>query len=133
MDSAIKAVIESCSADSYAGAKHFGEIVTALAAAGVESYFADYRSRTTTYYLPGGDHLAIPLRRPDLQIPRYFNADAIRGAILGAQRGEVKYPRFLELSLAAGCVGYIVWIAGRHVCYYGRCGEVHVENFPSQT
>ena len=37
------------------------------------------------------------------------------------------YPEFLRLSRAAG---YVTWIAGRHVSYFGRRGETHVEHFP---
>ena len=40
------------------------------------------------------------------------------------------YPEFKKLSQAGGCVGYVVWIAGRHVTYVGRKGETHVEKFP---
>jgi hypothetical protein len=43
---------------------------------------------------------------------------------------RVMYPEFKRLSQRAGCVGYVVWIAGRHVSYHGRRGEVHVERFP---
>ena len=39
-------------------------------------------------------------------------------------------PEFKKLSQAGGCVGYMVWLAGRHVTYYGRRGETHVELFP---
>lgn len=41
------------------------------------------------------------------------------------------YPEFKQLSQRAGCVGYTVWIEGRHVVYHGRRGETHVERFPS--
>ena len=68
---------------------------------------------------------------PGEQIPQDFDAQALQAAIRGAQLGEVKYPEFLKLSMAAGRVGYIVWIAGRHVTYFGRRGEVHIERFPS--
>jgi hypothetical protein len=40
------------------------------------------------------------------------------------------YPEFKRLSEQAGCIGYIVWITGRHVTYFGRNGETHVERFP---
>ena len=42
------------------------------------------------------------------------------------------YPEFKRLSMQAGCIGYWVWIAGRHVTYYGRKGETHVEHFPNK-
>ena len=47
-----------------------------------------------------------------------------------AREAEVMYPQFLRLSRAAGCVGYVTWITGRHVTYFGRRGETHVERFP---
>jgi hypothetical protein len=30
-------------------------------------------------------------------------------------------------------MGYVVWLAGRHVTYFGRRGATHVERFPSPT
>lgn len=130
MESAVRQIIEQCARDSYGGSVSFGEVVGALMKAGVESYHADYRLPATTYYLPDGSTHSIALHAPDVLIPQDFDAQAVQSAIRGAQRGEVKYPQFLTLSMAAGCVGYVVWIAGRHVTYFGRRGETHVEPFP---
>jgi uncharacterized protein YbcV (DUF1398 family) len=124
------ATIERCAQASKDGTAHFGAIVQALIEAGVEAYFADYRSNATTYYLPSGETHQVPLQPPATPIAQDFGAAQVQAAIRGAQRGEVMYPEFLKLSRAAGCVGYMVWIAGRHVSYFGRRGEVHVERFP---
>jgi uncharacterized protein YbcV (DUF1398 family) len=131
MNSFITTIIEQCAKSSHEGTASFGAIVHALIEAGVESYFADYRLRTTTYYLPSGETHVVPLATPSTEIPTPFDKPAIQAAIHGAQRGEVRYPEFMRLSMAAGCVGYIVWMSGRHVAYLGRCGEVHIEHFPS--
>jgi uncharacterized protein YbcV (DUF1398 family) len=80
--------------------------------------------------MPDGATYTLAMQTPSTNIPLPFDTAAVQAAIRGAQRGEVKYPQFLELSMAAGCVGYTVWIAGRHVAYVGRRGEVHVERFP---
>ncbi len=48
-----------------------------------------------------------------------------------SQRGEHSYGDFLRKTMAAGCVGYFVQIAGRRALYFGRNGESHVELFPS--
>lgn len=132
MQDSIYDVIERCAAASNNGTAHFGEIVAALLEAGVESYFADYRAGTTTYYLPDDSCLSLDLPDDDTEIASEFDADGIKAAIRGAQRGEVMYPQFKQLSQAAGCVGYIVWLTGRQVTYFGRHGETHVEQFPNQ-
>src|SRR5690606_7000920 len=103
----------------------FGEVIGRLVAVGVESYFADYRGGVTTYYTSAGEFCSKVLPTPAVEIPMGFDADGVRSAIRGAQSGSVKYPEFVELTMAAGCVGYVVWIAGRHVCYLGRKGEQH--------
>lgn len=131
MENAVKQVIEQCASDSYAGTVSFGAVVGALMQAGVESYHADYRLAATTYYMPTGATYTVPLKAPEINIPQAFDAQALQAAIRGAQQGTVKYPDFMKLSMAAGCVGYIVWIEGRHVSYFGRRGEVHIEPFPS--
>lgn len=60
----------------------------------------------------------------------FVSADFLRrAAIRGVQHGYVMYPKFKQLSQAAGCCGYTVWIASRRVAYVGRKGETHVERF----
>jgi uncharacterized protein YbcV (DUF1398 family) len=130
MDTNTGEMIEWASASSMAGSTHFGEIVKGLLAAGVESYYADYRANRKTYYVPSGETQTMELPPPAVKIAQVFDGAAVRAAVLGAQKGEVKYPQFLELTRAAGCVGYIVWLVGRHVTYFGRMGETHVEHFP---
>jgi uncharacterized protein YbcV (DUF1398 family) len=130
MNASVRQTIEQCAQSSKDGTAHFPDIVAALAEAGVESYFADYRADATTYYLPDGQTHAVALAPPDVPIAAAFDATALQQAIRGAQAGRVTYPEFLGLSRAAGCVGYVTWIAGRHVSYFGRRGETHVEHFP---
>ena len=131
MNDHIRSVIEWAAKSSKAGTVHFAEVVKALVDAGVESYYADYRAGTKTYYLPDGSTHTVRLDQPDVPIAEGFDTVAVRDAIRGAQRGDVKYPQFLCLTRAAGCVGYIVWLAGRHVSYFGSLGQTHIEHFPN--
>jgi uncharacterized protein YbcV (DUF1398 family) len=124
-------VIEQCAVASQNGTANFGEIVKALMEVGVESYFADYRAENTRYYMPDGQVYNIDLEATGEVIADEFDAAAVKEAIRGAQRGDVKYPEFKKLTQAAGCIGYMVWLVGRHVTYFGRRGETHVEHFPS--
>jgi uncharacterized protein YbcV (DUF1398 family) len=131
MEKSVQNVIERCAEASYAGTISFPAVVAALNEAGVEAYHADYRRRTTTYYLASGSTHTRDLPAPALDIPTPVDAAALQAAIQGSQRGEVVYREFLKLSMASGCVGYSVWISGRQVTYFGRMGEIHVERFPS--
>ncbi len=132
MDSKTKQLIEDGVATAYAGTRSFGEQVMLLSAQGVESYRVDYRERVATYFLPSGDLHRTEVKAPALEIGDAFDADALIAAIRGSQQGVVKYPEFIERSMRAGCVGYVVWIAGRQVTYFGRRGETHIERFPSK-
>lgn len=132
MNPSVESVIRETFNSSNAGKIHFGQVVSSLLAAGVESYNVDYRACRATYYLPSGETLTLDMEKPAVAIARDFSASAVKAAILGAQRGEVMYPEFKKLSQAAGCVSYTVWLVGRHVTYHGRNGEAHVENFPKQ-
>jgi ketosteroid isomerase-like protein/uncharacterized protein YbcV (DUF1398 family) len=132
VDHETAAAIEECARASHAGTIRFGAVVAKLLALGVESYHADYRRGETTYYLPGGATHAVPLPTPELAVAEAFSAEGVREAVGGAQRGEVRYPDFVRRTMAAGCIGYWVWLAGRHVVYHGRRGEAYVEPFPGQ-
>jgi len=131
MDKSVETTIRDTFAASKAGSIHFGQVVSALVGAGVESYHIDYRAGRATWYMPAGVPLTLEMPGSEVEIAAAFSATAVKAAILGAQRGEVIYPEFVKLSMAAGCVGYAVWLAGRHVSYYGRKGETHIEHFPS--
>ena len=130
MNQNAKETIEKCAHQSHAGLLTFPEALDRLIEVGVESYFADYRSQSTTYYLSSNQVCTVPMEMPLVEIPNSFNKDGVVSAIRGAQSDVVRYPEFLKLTMAAGCIGYIVWIAGRHVSYFGRQGEVHIEHFP---
>ena len=118
-------LIREAAAGSSEGRLQFSQVVGLMVVAGVESYTVDYRSGRATYYPRDGTPLDLALDTPEMPIPAI-----LRAAIAGSQRGVVMYPQFKRLSMAAGCIGYTVWIDGRHVSYYGRRGEVHVEKFP---
>lgn len=133
MDPNIQQVIADAVASSHAGTRHFADIVGSLVAQGIESYRVDFRQRSSTYFLPTGEWHSVTNSTPDIPIPEAFDAEALLAAIRGSQRGEVKYPEFIERSMRAGCVGYIVWLSGRHVSYFGRSGETHIERFPSRS
>ncbi|MFM0502343.1 DUF1398 domain-containing protein [Paraburkholderia caffeinilytica] len=123
-------IAEDCAQRSHAGSIDFGSVVRALSEAGIESYFTDYRRGEHTYYAAGGETYSISLPGAEVAIADAFDADAVNQAVRGAQSGTVKYPEFVHRTMAAGCVGYFVWIAGRQVQYFGRRGEIHVERFP---
>lgn len=131
MNETTRAVIQATFEASNKGQIHFGEVIGRLMRVQVESYHVDYRSGRTTSYLPDGTTLDFAFERPHEAIAAVFDGDGVRAAILGAQQGRVMYPEFKLLSQRAGCVGYTVWIDGRHVTYAGRRGETHVERFPN--
>jgi uncharacterized protein YbcV (DUF1398 family) len=130
MNASTRATIQSTFDASNQGTIHFGQVIGQLMGVGVESYHVDFRSGRTTCYLPDGNAADFRFERPQHGIEDAFDGDALRAAILGAQQGRVMYPEFKNLSEQAGCVGYTVWIAGRHVTYLGRRGETHIERFP---
>lgn len=131
MDSRTEALIREAAAGSRDGKLHFAQVVAMLVEAGVESYAVDYRAQRTTYVLADEQSLDIAIDAPQVTTADSLDDDALRAAIRGAQRGEVAYPEFKRLSRQAGCVGYVAWLAGRKVTYFGRRGETHVEHFPS--
>lgn len=130
MNANTHAAIQATFDASQQGTIHFGEVISQLMRVQVESYHVDYRTGRTTYYLPDDITLDLAFSRPQEGIAETFNGGEIRAAILGAQQGRVMYPEFKRLSQRAGCIGYTVWLAGRHVTYLGRRGESHIEHFP---
>jgi uncharacterized protein YbcV (DUF1398 family) len=60
-----------------------------------------------------------------------FAADGVAAAVRAIQQQKIQYREFCERIAQAGCVGYIVSMAGRRAVYYGRTGDSYVEPFPA--
>lgn len=123
-------VIQECAQGALAGKINFAEIVRRLAHIGVERYHADYSRQEITYYFPDGDSLVVAAPHPSHITAAEFSPSAVEAAVHRSQRNEHTYLDFIRETMAAGCVGYFVQIAGRRVIYFGRNGESHVEHFP---
>lgn len=123
-------IIEQWARRSHVGEISFGEAVVRLAEVGVEAYHVDYRRNLATYYTSADEPHTVTLDVPGGAIAGPFDAASVQDAVRGAQVGTIQYPEFVRRTRAAGCVGYHVWIAGRHVVYLGRRGETHIERFP---
>jgi uncharacterized protein YbcV (DUF1398 family) len=125
------AVMRQCTERSLQGAISFPEVVGKLKEIGVERYHADYCRQEKTYYMPDGQSLVVQMPHPPQPIADTFSSQAVEAAIRQIQRGEIAYTEFLRQTMAAGCVGYFVQIAGRKALYFGRNGEIYLEAFPA--
>jgi uncharacterized protein YbcV (DUF1398 family) len=130
MDTTVRDAILDASRSSDDESKSFGDIVRSLMAAGVERYHQDLVRNLRTYYLPNGESETVSSHEIGKSAAKSFSAEGVAAAVKGAQSGAVKYRAFCEQAVAAGCVGYIVSIAGKRVVYYGRTGDMHIEWFP---
>lgn len=116
--------------ESEKGTIHFGQVVERLMVLNISAYQVEYRAGSIRLFDKEDHFFELAAAYPEYPIAPAFNGDALRAAIRGAQEGRIKFPEFKRLSQEAGCVGYHVWITGRHVTYYGRAGETHLERFP---
>lgn len=125
------AVIDECTAASDAEGISFPEVVARLVAAGVERYRADLVRAEKTYYLPAGESRALPTKPVAAAPAAAFSAAGVEAAVRAIQAGRIGYGAFCERIAAAGCVDYMVSLAGRRAVYNGRSGESFVEPFPA--
>lgn len=113
---------------SQAGDLVFPEVVRRLMEAGVESYFTDLvRGATTLYGSEGGTHT---VDKGAVGVVGAFSGEGVVAAIRAAQADQIRYPEFVRRAMAAGVAGYWAFLTGRKVVYFGRKGEMHVEEFP---
>ena len=118
--------------ETHAGKMTFPQVVGELMGAGVESYCADLVRGETTYYMPDGEtHVERGTAHASAFGEEYSEAGLV-AAIRGAQADAIRYPEFLRQARAAGTVAYRVFLTGRRVVYFGRQGEIHVEEFPGK-
>ncbi len=134
MNDDVKAVLQDCTNASVEERITFPEVVAALAAVGVERYHTDLLRGETTYYLPGGGSERVPGKPPGKWMAGHpaaaFSAAGVADAVRAIQTGTIRYREFCERVMQAGCVGWMTFLAGKRVVYYGRTGDSHVEWFP---
>lgn len=117
-------------AETQAGKLTFPEVVGRLREVGVESYFVDLAARNETFYMSDGRAHAECLTLPIDPVDEGFSAPGLIAAIRGAQADTIRYPEFLKRATASGVIAYWAFLTGRRVIYFGRKGEIHIEEFP---
>jgi uncharacterized protein YbcV (DUF1398 family) len=109
----------------------FPEVVMKLMQAGVERYHADLLRAEKVYYLPSGESHRVPAAPVKVTPAPAFAADGVAAAVRAIQQNRILYREFCERIAQAGCVGYMVSMAGRRAVYYGRTGDSYIEPFPA--
>jgi uncharacterized protein YbcV (DUF1398 family) len=108
----------------------FPQVVAKLALAGVETYYTDLVQLQKVFHSADGESLTHGIPLADAGgIAREFSESEVRSALAAIQGGQISYPEFLHRIMRAGCMGYLVFIRGGRVLYFGRDGEFHVAQF----
>lgn len=131
MDAAIINVVQECTEASDQERVTFPEVVMKLAQAGIERYHADLMRAEKTYYLPSGESHRVPAGEIAATAATEFTAEDVAAAVRAIQQQRIQYREFCERIVKAGCVGYMVSLAGRRAVYYGRTGDSYIEPFPN--
>jgi uncharacterized protein YbcV (DUF1398 family) len=113
------------------GSIPFPEVVRRLIETGVEYYHVDYVALQKTFYSASGDIIKTSINYEGLpSIASELNAEALRAAILDSQQNGQHYHDFTKRAMSAGVQGYIAFLRGKRVTYWGRSGDQHTEWFP---
>ncbi|MGZ8939810.1 MAG: DUF1398 domain-containing protein [Limisphaerales bacterium] len=113
------------------GSIPFPEIVRRLIETGVEYYHVDYVALQKRFYSATGDLVTTPIPYEGLSpVATEFDATRLRAAILDSQRHGQHYRDFTRRAMEAGVQGYIAFLRGQRVTYWGRSGDQHTEWFP---
>jgi uncharacterized protein YbcV (DUF1398 family) len=124
-------IIVETSRATLAGTISFPEVVSRLMAAGVEYYHVDYIGMRNTFYSAGGDMVVSPITYEDLPpVSVDFSLEGLQAAILDSQHHNQKYRDFTRRVMVAGVQGYMAFLRGQRVTYWGRQGDEHTEWFP---
>lgn len=113
------------------GSIPFPEVVGRLISTGVEYYHVDYVALRTSFYNAAGEVVTTPITYEGLpHVAADFDSAALRAAILDSQRNGQHYRDFTRRAMEAGVQGYIAFLRGQRVTYWGRSGDQHTEWFP---
>jgi uncharacterized protein YbcV (DUF1398 family) len=113
------------------GSMPFPQIVGRLIENGVEYYHVDFASGSFTFYSASGSTVLAPLMFEKLpSIAGDFDVVELRAAILDSQQHGQRFRTFCDRAVKAGVQGYIAYLRGKRVTYFGRQGDQHTEWFP---
>jgi len=113
------------------GSIPFPEVVRRLIETGVEYYHVDYVALQKTYYSASGEIIKTSINYEDLpSVADDFNIEELLAAILDSQQNGQHYRDFTKRVMKAGVQGYIAFLRGKRVTYWGRSGDQHTEWFP---
>jgi uncharacterized protein YbcV (DUF1398 family) len=113
------------------GSMPFPEIVGKLISNGVEYYHVDFATCSFTFYSASGSAVFAPLIFEGLpSISEDFDVAELRAAILDSQQHGQTFRAFCSRAMQAGVQGYIAYLRGKRVTYFGRQGDQHTEWFP---
>jgi uncharacterized protein YbcV (DUF1398 family) len=126
----VEIIFEVCHA-TLGGTMSFPDAVGKLMGAGVEYYHVDYVRLRKTCYSAEGRTVTVPIAFDGLPpVAPELDAAALRANILDSQQKNQPYREFTRRAMAGGVQGYIAFLRGKRVMYWGRNGEQHVEWFP---
>lgn len=124
-------VIAAAARATLDGSLPFPEVVRRLIETGVEYYQVDYVARQKTYYSASGEMIKTPIHYEGLpSVAADFDLDALKAAILDSQQNGQHYRDFTQRAMNAGVQGYMAFLRGKRVIYWGRGGDSHTEWFP---
>ena len=124
-------IISEASKATLDGTMPFPDIVGRLIETGVEYYHVDYVTLKKTFYSSTGDSVITPITYEGLpDVAADFDQAALRATILDSQQNGQHYRDFTIRAMEAGVQGYIAFLRGKRVTYWGRGGDQHTEWFP---
>ena len=109
------------------GSIPFPEVVRRLLETGVEYYHVDYVALQKTYYSATGEIVKTPINYEGLPaVASELDVEGLRAAILDSQENGQHYRDFTKRAMNSGVQGYIAFLRGMRVTYWGRNGDQHV-------
>jgi uncharacterized protein YbcV (DUF1398 family) len=124
-------IVTEAARAALSGSIPFPEVVRRLIETGVEYYHVDYAALRMTFYSATGDTVTTPISYEGLpSVAADFDEPELRAAILDSQRHGQHFRDFTRRAMVAGVQGYIAFLRGLRVTYWGRGGDQHTEWFP---
>ena len=124
-------IVTAVARATLAGTLPFPEVIRRLIETGVEYYHVDYVGLRKTFYGAVADVVVSPITYEGLPpVALDFDAAGLRAAILDSQRHGQTYREFTRRAMEAGVQGYLAFLRGQRVTYWGRAGDQHIEWFP---
>lgn len=120
-------ILRAAADQTLSNQKSFQDMCRKLLLAGIESVHFDLIANRMTCYTPEGRVFDEPFFFEGPRVADVFSEESIIEDYKALLMHKLSLHEFFAFIMLAGATGFTIYLLGKKVLFFGRCGENHLE------